>query len=76
MATVFTPRRGRSAGDDPASHRGVCVSDVGESLRFYRDGIGLEVLIASPWSVSPRLEPLFGTPYVATPALDHDSDVR
>ena len=39
-------------------HTGLCPADIGESLRFYRDGVGLTVL--ADFTMEADLEPLLG----------------
>lgn len=39
-------------------HAGICPADIEESLRFYRDGIGLDVLFDV--TVPANIEPLLG----------------
>lgn len=39
-------------------HTGLCPADIDESLRFYRDGIGLTVL--ADFTIDADLEPLLG----------------
>ncbi|GLP76005.1 hypothetical protein TUM20983_31150 [Mycobacterium antarcticum] len=41
-------------------HTGLCAADIDESLRFYRDGIGLTVL--TDFTMDADLEPLLGRP--------------
>lgn len=42
----------------PLHHAGVCVADIHESLRFYRDGLGLTVLVDA--ELEADLQPLLG----------------
>ena len=41
-------------------HAGICVADIDEALRFYRDGVGLTVLVDRV--IEADLETLLGVP--------------
>ncbi len=58
MASSRTPCPRRSSAMTMVHHTGLCPADIEQSLRFYRDGIGMTVL--ADFAMDADLEPLLG----------------